>query len=196
MKSLALIDFDGTIYKGDSMLDFARFLNGGRYYFSLGVIFFPYLLMRIGLFNRNRLKRLFLRINFKGLDKTQMHRAGEAFFEKFKDRCYPKACSWINEKQKEGQELIIVSASSGIWLQPFADHLGVRLICTQLAFDGKGRCTGDWVGENLWGAAKVQAVRSSVDLESFDHVEAYGNEAADKSLEAVAEKVYLNYFIQ
>ena len=74
---LAILDFDGTLYRGDSMRDFARFLNPVRYYISLLKLSFPYIQMLTGNASRNDLKSLFLKYNFAGYSEQELNDISE-----------------------------------------------------------------------------------------------------------------------
>jgi len=194
MKTLAILDFDGTIYQGDSMRDFARFLRPSTYYFSGALLFFPYLMSLLGLVSRNRIKQLFLRWNFKGQSKVALQEAGIAFYSKMQGKCYPKALAWINEQHQLGTELVLVSASCAEWLTPFARAFQAEILCTTLEYNSQDVCTGNWIGKNVRGQEKVEIVRRSFELQEYTEIVAFGNERADLHLDEIANPVHLNYF--
>ena len=193
MKKLAILDFDGTIYKGDSMRDYARYLNPTIYLFSIAVIVFPAIFSAIGVGSRDRIKRIFLRINFGRQTKGTMEEKGRAFFELNKKRCFKKAVDWITENKAE-MRIVIVSGSCHEWLQPFADDFGVELICTELAYDANGNCKGEWVDGNITGQDKVRVVKNAVDVQSFDEIIAFGDQKSDALLSEIASEFHMNYF--
>ena len=122
MKKLVILDFDGTIYKGDSLLHFARFLNPVKYYGSLLLIAFPVLFSKLGLFSADRLKELFFKIHFRGFSQSELQERGQAFFKANRARLFSKAIDFIQSQQCDSH-CIVVSASCGEWLQPFYDFL-------------------------------------------------------------------------
>lgn len=194
MKTLAILDFDGTIYQGDSMRDFARFMRPSTFYFSGALLFFPYLLSLIGLVSRDHIKLLFLRWNFKGKSKADLQETGRAFYEKMHKKCYPKALAWMNEQQQLGTKLVLVSASCAEWLAPFANAFNAEILCTTLEYDQQEVCTGNWLGKNVRGPEKVEIVRRNFELKEFSEILAFGNEKADLYLREIAQHVYINYF--
>lgn len=193
MKKLAIVDFDGTIYKGDSMRDFARFLNPAIYLFSIAVVAFPAALTFSGLGSRDSLKKIFLRINFGKQSKELLEQKGFEFFKAHKHRYFKRALDWI-EKNKSETRIIIVSGSCPEWLQPFADELGAELLSTKLAYDENNVCTGEWADENVTGEAKIRIVKSSVKLEEYDHVVGFGDQKSDMCLTEITDEFHLNYF--
>lgn len=193
MKTLVLLDFDGTMYKGDSLLDFARFLNPKKYRRSLFSIawMLPFSWLRPS--TRDRMKARFLKQNFAGIEQQELWDKGRIFHQNHKDNCFPKALNWLREVNRETHEIVLVSASCREWLEPFAVDWNVGLICTQLDYRDK-RCTGEWIGSNLRGVEKVKRVRQEFDLSSYEKIIAYGNEPSDLAFKQIAQCVEINYF--
>lgn len=193
MKTLVLLDFDGTVYRGDSMLDFARLLNPKKYRRSMVLIFclLPFYWVLPGY--RDLLKIRFLQMNFAGIERRTLEEKGGLFHELNRENCFPKALSWLKEVDREMHEIVLVSASCREWLQPFAAEWKIKLICTELEYRNE-RCTGRWIGQNLRGMEKVKAVREKLDLSNYATVVAYGNERSDLAFREIAQRVEINYF--
>ena len=111
VKKLVILDFDGTIYKGDSLLHFVRFLNPAKYYGSLFIIAFPYVLSRLGLLSMNQVKELFFRMHLKGFSEDELQERGIRFFKKYHLNLFPKAIETILKEQEDGARCMVVSAS-------------------------------------------------------------------------------------
>ncbi len=193
MNKLAIVDFDGTIYKGDSMRDFARFINAGRYFFSLLVIAVPAIFATLGLIHRDRIKKTFLRINFRNKKRQWLNDQGKAFFEVHKNLLFSEAIEWINENRGSAR-IIILSGSCAEWLSPFCDHLDVELYCTQLKYDEKMQCTGEWKERNVTGKNKVMEVRERIPLQDYETIIAFGDQRSDECLKEIATEFHLDYF--
>lgn len=194
MKKLVILDFDGTIYKGDSLLHFARFLNPAKYYGSLFIIAFPYVLSRLGLFSINQVKELFFRMHLKGFSRDELQERGIRFFKKCQLNLFPKAIETILKEQEDGARCIVVSASCGEWLQPFCDFLQLELICTELEYDSTGKSTGNLQGENIKGMAKIRALKQKIDLADYDSVVAFGNSKEDRILATISQHYHHRFF--
>lgn len=194
MKKLVILDFDGTVYKGDSLLHFARFLNPGKYYGSLFVIAFPFVLSKLGLLSADRLKVLFFRIHLKRFSPTELQEKGMVFFEKNQSNLFPKAIDFIRKEHEQGSRCIVVSASCREWLQPFCDFLKTELICTQLEYDSAGKCTGSIQGENVKGMAKIAALQQVVNFTDYETVIAFGNSKEDRILATVSHHYHHRFF--
>lgn len=193
MKKLVVLDFDGTIYKGDSLLHFARFLNPAKYYGSLFLIAFPVLFLKLRLLSAQRLKELFFSIHFRGFSQSELRERGQAFFEANRARLFSRAVSYIQEQQTESR-CIVVSASCSEWLQPFCDYLQLELICTALEYDAAGKSTGKIQGENVKGNQKIKALQQKVQLADYDSVVAFGNSSEDRILADISQSYHHRFF--
>ncbi|MDH4471755.1 MAG: HAD family hydrolase [Fluviicola sp.] len=193
MKKLVILDFDGTIYKGDSLLHFARFLNPAKYYGSLFLIAFPVLFSKLGLLSAQRLKELFFSMHLRGFSQSELRERGQAFFEANRDRLFSKAVSYIREQQQDSR-CMVVSASCSEWLQPFCDSLQLELICTALEYDTAGKSTGNIQGENVKGMEKIRALKQKVDLAEYDSVVAFGNSQEDRILADISQSYHHRFF--
>lgn len=191
---LAILDFDGTIYRGDSMRDFARFINPWRYYISLLRLMIPYLQLMFNSASRNDLKAAFLRYNFSGYSEKELNEKGVKFYEKYVKHCYPSALEWIAKEQREDTKLLILSGSCPPWLRPFSSAFGADLICTELEFEND-ICTGKWLGKNMTGYAKREALESYLQQHSeINYSIAMGDKKSDAISGALADEYYQNYF--
>lgn len=194
MTELVLLDFDGTIYKGDSLLHFTRFRNPVRYFFSLLVIVFPYTLSRLRLWSPDRVKNLFLWLHFRHETRNRLLTAGNRFFESNQRLLLPSAVAYIREQRSAHVRCIVVSASCREWLEPFCKALDCELICSELDFHADGHCTGRLSGRNIKGNEKVVAVRAQVDLSLYTTVTVFGNTASDQALKEIATHYHHRFF--
>lgn len=191
---LAVLDFDGTIYRGDSMREFAHFLNPAKYYFSLLKLLIPYIQFLFGNGDRDDLKELFLKSNFTGITRDQFTLKGRQFYEKNRNRCYPSAISWIEREKSESTQLLILSGSCTPWLLPFSRAFSADLICTQLAFEND-ICTGEWIGKNMTGITKKEALAAYLQQHpEIDYIIAFGDQKSDAISGVLADEYHENYF--
>lgn len=191
---LAILDFDGTLYRGDSMRDFARYMHPGKYYFSLLKLLFPYLQMVSGNASRDDVKALFLKYNFAGYSEQELNEKGTKFYEKYVKRCYPSALEWIAKEQRENTKLLILSGSCPPWLRPFARAFGADLICTELSYENE-ICTGEWIGKNMTGYAKHEALENYLQQHpEVSYAIAMGDQKSDAISGALADEYHQNYF--
>ena len=170
-------DFDGTIYNGDSTVDFYLFALRSkpsliRYLPKQlwGVVL--YVLKRI---NKTRLKEYF----FSFLPAIDAETMVEAFWNMNRNKIF----DWYINQQKHDD--IIISASPKFLLLPICNRLKIGcLIASEV--DVK---TGKFIGENCRGQEKVrrlQAEYNTVCIDSF-----YSDSLADLPLAKIAEKAFL-----
>jgi phosphatidylglycerophosphatase C len=87
-----------------------------------------------------------------------------------------------------GHELVIVSASLGAYLRPFAAAEGFdHVIAVELEVGADGLLTGALEGPNVRGAEKAVRVRRWLDGDEPDLLWAYGNSTGDTELLAMAD---------
>lgn len=192
MKRLVILDFDGTIYQGDSMRDFAKFLSPSRYYFSLFLISVPYLLSIAKIIHRNQIKRIFLYTNFRNFSAEELAEKGESFFQKYRSKLFPSFLTYFDEN-RANTSFVILSGSCKEWVLPFAKELDVPLITTELHYS-KGKTTGTWLGENLVGEEKRNAISKHYALSEYDEIIAFGDTKSDRALEAICTDFHFRYF--
>jgi len=195
LKKLIILDFDGTIYNGDSMLDFARFLNLKRYRFSFLVIAIPYALSLLNLISRNKVKQLFIKTNFKDYSETILNQKGVEFFKENKHKISPAFLDYI-AVNSENHTAIILSGSCQEWLLPFSEFLKLPLYSTQLSYNADQLCLGNWKGKNIIGREKVELVKKKFNLKEFDEIIAFGDSKSDKFLEEICTTFHFRYFLK
>ncbi|MBR0464280.1 MAG: HAD-IB family phosphatase [Clostridia bacterium] len=174
-----IYDFDGTIYDGDSTVDFYLFSlskkpNILRYVFQQVKGIVLYSTHRI---DKTRLKEYF----FCFLPAIDVEKMVGQFWKKKKTRIR----QWyMNQRNSDD---IIISASPEFLLKPICDEIGVsHLIASEVDPD-----TGRFLSENCYGKNKVERLLSDrdVSIESFDRF--YTDSKSDRPLALLAKEAYL-----
>lgn len=194
MKKLVILDFDGTIYRGDSLLDFAKFCSSKRYYKSLFAIILPLIACKMGLYSRDKMKLIFLRINFSPYTKHLLFEKGQTFFKEHQNKLYTSAVAYIQQSDRTNTRLVILSASSEEWLKPFCEFLGCELISTKLQYSQEKTFTGQFEGENCVGIQKLKALETQIDLSNYVEIIVFGNSKSDLLLKQIATSYHHCYF--
>ena len=170
-------DFDGTIYDGDSTIDFFLYsLKKNptllRYLPKQAWGFMMYACKRIG---KTQLKEYFFSF-LKGVDAS---RTVDSFWAENQRKIY----KWYLEQQKPDD--IIISASPAFLLEPICSHIGINhLIASEV--DPK---TGVYSGENCRGQEKV---RRLADEYNVTHIGSfYSDSQSDLPLAKIADAAYL-----
>lgn len=141
-------DFDGTIYDGDSTVDFYLFCLRKRPQLTSSLLANSVDAIR---FLAHRLESKEFKERFLGriLPRIAVGQMVEDFWKTYKKRVK----KWYLEAKRPDD--VIISASPEFLLRPICDDLGVELIATDMDV-----CTGAIVGNNMRGEEKVRAFRS------------------------------------
>ena len=137
-------DFDGTIYDGDSTIDFYKFLVNRK----KALIFkMPNQIIHIikyifKLISKEELKECFYNI-FQSFDNI------DECVNQFWDSHVYKIKEWYLEQQKSSD--VIISASPFLLLEPVCKKLGVKYLIAS----NVNKKTGKFIGVNCYGEEKV-----------------------------------------
>ncbi len=193
--TLALFDFDGTITTKDSLEGFILFAHGAqRYYLGLLYLAPMLLLYKLNIIPNHRAKEILLSHFFKGVSKKELECLGEAYAcQELKSIIRPKALDALQEHQRRGDEVAIVSASIKCWLEPWCRQHRITLLSTELAFENT-RFNGRFRTKNCYGIEKVNRVTEHYNLNNFDTIYAYGDSEGDTELLALATHAFYKPF--
>jgi HAD superfamily hydrolase (TIGR01490 family) len=193
--NLALFDFDGTITNRDSLEEFIIFARGApRYYAGLFYLTPMLLLYKLKIIPNYRSKEIFLRHYFNHFSQSDLERLGREYSLTQIDKIVrPEALKAIQEHQKRGDAVVIVSASMKCWLAPWCEKNKITLISTELEFK-EGIFTGHFKTKNCYGKEKASRVKVLYDLSLFESIYAYGDSAGDKELLQLAEHRFYKPF--
>lgn len=171
-----VFDFDGTIYKGDSSIDFFIFCLKRK----------PYIICTIPGFCV-----AVLRYKLHKISKEEMKESYFSFLKFFTDidtviedfwRHYEKNIkNYYREIRKDDD--IIISASPEFLLQPICSMLNVRLIATKV--DPK---TGIFLSKNCYGEEKVKRMKAYT-MEEIDDF--YSDSLSDRPLRKLSKRGFL-----
>lgn len=198
MKTVAIFDFDGTITKKDTFLQFIKFAKG-KVAFVLGFLLFsPWLIaMKFHLYPNWKTKQMIFSYYFKGMHLDSFNEICLRFFEEEVDSLlYKDAINCIDTHLRKNDEVVIISASIDNWVRPFAAHLGIKQVLgTQLEIDTSNeRLTGYFSTKNCYGKEKVYRLLSAYqDIHQYKLV-AYGDSRGDKEMLEYANESHYKPF--
>lgn len=171
-------DFDGTIYRGDSTVDFYLFCVKKhpmllRYIFHQGLGFFLYRCKRIG---KVQMKEHFF-VFLKGIGEP------ETTVRQFWLKNGKKMERWYLEQKREDD--LVISASPFFLLKPLCEEIGIRyLIASEVDMH-----TGKFQGENCRGEEKVRRFRKEFPNGKIQKF--YSDSHSDAPLAGIAEEAFL-----
>ncbi|MFN3403250.1 MAG: HAD family hydrolase [Cytophagaceae bacterium] len=192
---LAVFDFDGTITRKDTFIEFIKFSKGRLSFFTGFVLLSPILILyRLKIIPNYRAKEIVLQYFFKGISKEKFIDLGKSFCsKKLPALIREKALEKISFHHKNNHKLIIISASPCEWIKPWAEPLGFTVIGTELeVIDGK--LTGKICGKNCFGPEKVKRLKDNIKVSDYSLIYGYGDSSGDKELLAFVHQGFFKPF--
>lgn len=176
-EDMNVYDFDGTIYCGDSSLDFYFYCLCHR---PLIIRFLPKQLLGI------------LAYKLRFISKTQGKAAFFSFLKGIKNVSTLVNEFWASRSSgiqpwyitQQTADDVVISASPEFLLTPICQRLKVRLIASIVVPE-----TGGFESENCYGIEKVRRFRSVFPTESIDAF--YSDSTSDEPMAALAQQCYL-----
>lgn len=192
-KPLAVFDLDGTLIDADSLLPFlvgyAR--HCGRTWplirlpIDLG-------LYAAGMVRDQVTKERLLRLFCGGRELEPIREYARTFFDRWLPKHWRRnVVERLEEHQRNGQRVIVVSASPDLYVPLIAESLKVsEVVCTRVG-QRDGLCLGSIVGTNCKGEAKVAMLLDYLGHELPPGSFAYGDSKSDLPLLTAVESGYL-----
>lgn len=173
-----LYDFDGTVYDGDSTLDFYFYCLKKQKtlikYLPVQVLYTFFYFIKV--IPKKKWKEMFFTF-LKGIDNAEM------MVNDFWNLNFRKIKKWYLEKDHSND--VIISASPEFLLKTIVENLGaMKLIATIV--DPK---TGRFLSENCYGEEKVK--RLSIEIPKAKVEETYTDTISDEPIIKLANRGYL-----
>lgn len=186
---VAAFDFDKTLSERDNVVPFLRTACGTPALVRTLTVLAPRL-VEAGLLDshRDRLKAALVRRLLAGRPVAELREIAERFADDVV--AHHLARGMLERAQghrEQGHELVIVSASLAIYLEPIGARLGFdAVLATELEVDGDGLLTGELAGANVRRAEKVRRLDEWLGDDPAT-VWAYGDSTGDRELLARAD---------
>lgn len=186
-RQLALFDFDGTITTRETMPGFMRASVGrGRRWVGTVALAPLVLVYRLGLVSGTTIRRVVVRVGYRGMPMAALQAAGHAFaMHVLPGLLRGEAMQRIAWHRAQGHTVVVVSGGLDAYLAPWCHAHGLDLLCSSLEQRG-GVLTGRYLGPQCVLAGKVRRVRGRYDLASYSVIHAYGDTHEDHALLAIA----------
>jgi len=192
MKSIAFIDFDGTLLRNDSFPLFLIYNKGILLFLFSALLFVPQIIIAQLLnTDKGKIKEKWLRFHFKGLEEEKLKIIGDEFAKYIisSGKLRTGLLTEIKRLKTTGTECIIVSASPDLWIGPISISLDLDYICTELEFSD-GRFSGRFKTPNCKGIEKKTRILKKFDLANYSHIISYGNSSDDLEMMSLANEQY------
>lgn len=186
--AIAIFDFDGTIISRDSLPDFLVQTCGLRAF----LLRLPWIILLkgmalTGIISTHRAKERVISSFLKGMRTDDFRRACLQYASRIPYFVYPAALEEIRRHQKEGNEIVIISASVPDWIRPWAQTVGIQLVeGTELETQNQ-ILTGRFSTPNCKGKEKVHRLRRLYPDFASETLYVYGDSTGDKDLLALAD---------
>lgn len=186
-RSLIIVDFDKTIYRKDSLIEFCKFIYN-KYPYRLLFIFpqiFYTILWYSGMISTRIYKDKFLLFLY-GIDREKCLELLSIFWQKEQQNLNHKLLEEIREKNIP---VVCISASPDIFIQPvmhLIPHLD-KLIGTKLTYNKRYTIKG----ENCKGEEKVIMLNKAYPIERIEVIEAYSDSMTDLPILRLAKHAFL-----
>ena len=189
-KNIDIYDFDGTLYKSDSSIDFCFFVYKEKplriFYLLIQLFWFiPYKTKIISTIKYKNIFFCFL----NGLDKKQVETLVDLFWkEKTGSDFNIELINKINHVKNDTKS-ICISASPEILLKNISKELGMDLLIgSEMIFQNK-----KWfISKNCRGEEKIKRLHKACNFKKIIH--AYSDNKDDLKLLKKAEKGYKVFF--
>lgn len=176
-------DFDGTLTRSDSLIEFIRFAKGDKAFALCFLRYLPLLiLMRIGLYPNWKAKQKVFSYCFKGMKTADFNTLCTRFAEKKSSIMRPKGIQKLREVLEEGSKAIIISASVNNWVEPFFADMGDIYVIGTMIEERDGMLTGRFLTKNCYGREKVKRLLQLYPERTEYWLTAYGDSRGDLEL--------------
>lgn len=193
MKKTIIYDFDGTLYAGDSFIDFFLFLIKCDPLILFIYFFLPFhiLLWKTGLYSDKKLKEKFLK-PISRFDNEKIEGIVNDFWKLHRSKLFSWVGSELKQDKEKADSLFCISASPSFLLEPVALSLGFNhLIASDFSKDQGKR--NIMISKNCKGKEKVHRLdawskKNKVNLRILKMV---SDSMVDLPLFELAEKCYI-----
>lgn len=191
MQELAIFDFDGTLTRKDTFVEFAKFAIGKKKTFFSLFLFSPLLVaMKLHLIDNSWLKQRLFSFLYRGMPYLQFKENGKLFANIITSFENSETLTMLEEKQSHNAIIVIISASIYEWVQPWCElHNIDNVICTHVAVKNN-LLTGIFSTPNCHGKEKVVRLKDIFgDLTKYQ-ITACGDSRGDRELFAIADQSF------
>lgn len=178
---IAVFDFDGTLIKGDTFIDFVRFARGDWIFFKGLLWNFLYLLgYKLELYPNWKAKERLFSYYFKGMSFEAFQDLGRSFASKIRSK--PSQVDVLKKHQEEEADIYVITASVEEWVRPYCELLNIKNILGTKVEVRNGCLTGRFASKNCFGVEKVNRFLELEPDRSSYILYAYGDSRGDDEM--------------
>ncbi len=194
-ETIAFFDLDGTITFKDTFIDFIIFVRGkGTFYKGLFYLSPLIFLFFIRIYPNYKLKEKFFKKFLASLNYKDLTEAGANYSQnRLPNIIYNDALERIKWHQNKNHRIVILTASSSIWLSKWCEKYNLELIATNFEIENE-KYTGQILGLNCYGAEKLRIVNMILSQNYYEETFGYGNTKSDLYFINQLKNKYYRYF--
>lgn len=180
--NIAFFDFDGTITKEDSLFTFLQFIFGkSKFYIGILKNLHYFLAYKAGMMSNEAVKEKIMQYFFQGMNVEDFQAKCLEFLPVLETILKQSALERIQWHQKNGDVVVVVSATFACYLRPLCDQLNIMCLATELE-EVSGKLSGKFGTPNCYGIEKVKRIQAVFDLQSFEEIFVYGDSGGDTQM--------------
>lgn len=188
-------DFDGTLTRRDSLLEFIRFAKGEKGFALCMLRFLPLLVwMKLGFYPNWKAKQKVFSYCFRGMTVERFNALCDGFAKARPRLLRPKGVKKLREVIAEGGKAVIVSASINNWVEPFFAGMPEVYVVGTMIEQSEGALTGRFLTKNCYGEEKVVRLLQLFPERTEYWLTAYGDSRGDFELLDFANESYYKPF--
>lgn len=193
-RNLYLFDFDGTLTNVDTLFDFLK-ISFSKTYKLRFIQFLPQFIgAKLGINSKAEVKRMFINSFIEGKSRSEIESLANQYFQQKSQKILRKSAMSYIQNLPSNDAKFIVSASLDIWLKPFAEFLGLDLICTHAEFDTNGNYTGRFATPNCNYLEKKNRILQEIHIDDYDEIFAFGDTKGDLEMFSLAHHIFFKKF--
>ncbi|MGA2417791.1 MAG: HAD family hydrolase [Candidatus Staskawiczbacteria bacterium] len=193
---IAAFDFDGTIVKKDTFLDFILYSCSSKRAFFGGIkSMFVLLLFVSKIISSDSAKEKIFSIFFKGMSADTFARLCKNYsLNRLPQMIKKQAFQKIQWHKQQGHKLVIVSASIEDWIKPWAEKNDFEKVIATATEAKNGILTGKFRTKNCNKEEKVKRLLQEYPNKENYYLYAYGDNHKDKQFLEMADEAFYGKF--
>lgn len=196
MKKIYAFDFDGTLTKRDSLIEFLLFARGRKEFMKCFAMHLHLLIaMKLHLADSGKVKERIFAHYFQGMPEEQFNQLCERFAQTHTSLLRTKGLEKIAEAMAEpDSRVLIVSASINNWVAPFFKNIPqIEIFCTRIEVK-EDKLTGRFLSANCRRREKVRRILALHPDRKAYRLIAFGDSNGDKEMLDFADEAYYKPF--
>ncbi|MBB3228873.1 HAD superfamily hydrolase (TIGR01490 family) [Luteibacter sp. Sphag1AF] len=192
--NLALFDFDGTITTREMFGDFVRHAVSRPRRLAGNFIFAPLIIgYKAGWVTGNTIRASVVRFGFRGVPHATVSELAAQFCEIAVPGVLREvAMRRILWHKERGDKVVVVSGGLDIYLSHWCEKHGLELVCSRLE-SRDGVLTGRYREAQCIGEEKRRRVSEAYDLNTYEHIYAYGDTKDDMEMLEMAQTRFFRW---